>query len=155
MDISKLTSDLVNMDQASRDAMLTHLASALQKAGLLNQPTDSGFGGAHEIMAYLTRQPVPLRGLRLLGVHDTECVQIMHPTKKILINIPKAEHSEELHGPIVKKKGPAVVAAPQADEDEDDEDEVEDDDSDDDDGDDDEGADKDTKALKTRKRSKK
>lgn len=123
MDINKLTSDLVNMAPAQRDQMLMSLAGAFQKAGLLNA-TENSLGGVSDVMAYLTRQPVPLRGLRLLGVHAVECVRIKHPTKGIIIEIPKKDYDPEEHGPVVKKT-PAVralAAAPQEDEDDDDDD---------------------------------
>jgi hypothetical protein len=161
MDINKFTSDLTNMDQVSRDKMLMELAQGLLRAGVLPAAADSSLGGASEVMAYLTRQPVPLRGLRLLGVHAVECVQIMHPTKKILLEIPKADYDEEKHGPIHKqrKAAAAVITAPPADEDEDEDDEAEETDSTDDDDSDDEAAGEDTgeeesedKPLKTRSR---
>lgn len=160
MDIHRLTADLVNMDQGARDLMLMELAKGLARAGLLQPSGDSSLGGAAEVMSYLTRQPVPLRGLRLLGVHAVECVQIMHPTKKILLEIPKAEYDEEKHGPIVKSRKAAaatVVAPPEEEEEDEDEDEEgasgDTDDAEDEDEDEDDD-DKTDKTLKPRGRGK-
>jgi hypothetical protein len=126
------------MSANDRQSMLMMLSQALQQTGT-DMPIGGEQSGNLEILQYMTRQPVPLRNLRLLGVHSTECVRIKKESGKI-VEIPASQYDPEEHELVQepkKVKGKAalppgtLMSKDSGESDDDDEDEDEDDEDED------------------------
>lgn len=112
MNLESLVSEFSTMPAEQRNQALLAIAHALGQSG---GRVGGEASGNLEILQYMTRQPVVLRGLRLLGVKITEEIAIHHPEEHgKMVNIPKKDFNPEIHEKfeLLKKKVAALPVAP-------------------------------------------